>query len=131
MAVTLLPSSPCFEPDGLSTSATVSIRNDGSQTIVAILGEADLSNRPVLADALAGVIARDAGDVVIDLTGTEFVDTAIIRALVDGQQILARRGRQLTFRTPSRPAARLLDLFGLTGLIETADGPPNRTNQSS
>ena len=130
MAVTLLPSSPCYVHDGLSAAATMSIRNEGSRTIVAILGEADLSNRPALADTLASVIAGDTGDVVIDLTDTEFVDTAIIRSLMDGQRILARRGRELTFRSPSRLAARILDLFGLTGLIETADRPPNHSVQS-
>jgi anti-sigma B factor antagonist len=130
MAVVLIPLSSRFEHDGMSATATVAIRNDGSQTIVAILGEADLSNRPVLADALAGVIARDAGDVVIDLTRTEFVDSAVIRVLAEGQRILARRGRRLTFRSPSRVAARLLDLFGLTRSVETADRPPNRTPQS-
>jgi hypothetical protein len=35
------------------------------------------------------------------------------------EQLLDRRGRALTFRSPSRLAAHVLDVFGLTDLIES------------
>jgi len=85
-------------------------------------GEWDVSNRRVLADVLARVIASGTGDVVIDLAEAEFIDTAIGRALAVGCQWLARRGRTLRFRSPSRLAARVLGGLGLTDLIEAAQG---------
>ncbi len=66
------------------------------------------------------MIAARLGDVVIDLTDTDFIDTAISRTLADAQQMLDLQGRRVTFRSPSRLAARLLDLFGLSPLIESA-----------
>lgn len=120
MALAMLFSSPCAEHDVLSALTTVVLRAEGTRTIVVIGGEADLSTRPAVSDALSRVIATHLGDVVIDLSATSFVDTAIVRALADAQQMLYRQGRQVTFRSPSRLAARLLDLFGLTELIETA-----------
>jgi anti-anti-sigma regulatory factor len=49
------------------------------------------------------VIVLPAGDVVIDLTKAEFVDSAIIHFLAVGQHLLDRYGRKLTFRSPPRP----------------------------
>jgi anti-anti-sigma regulatory factor len=67
---------------------------------------------------LSRVIASQSGDVVIDMAEAEFIDTATVRVLAVGQQLLADRGRRLTFRSPSRLTARVLHLFGLTDLIE-------------
>jgi anti-anti-sigma regulatory factor len=73
------------------------------------------------AKALLRVIALPAGDVVIDLADAEFVDRAAVRVMSVGQQLLVRRGRKLTFRSPSRLSERALDPFGLTGLIEARE----------
>ena len=54
----------------------------------------------------------------IDLAEAEFIDTAAVRVLAVGHQLLDERGRTLTFRSPSRLAARVLHMFGLTELIE-------------
>jgi anti-anti-sigma regulatory factor len=82
----------------------------------------DFSTRPVLAKALLRVIALPAGDVVIDLAAAEFIDPAATRVMAVGKQLLVRRGRKLTFRSPSRLSARALDPFGLTHLIDAQEG---------
>jgi hypothetical protein len=46
----------------------------------------------------------------------------IVRVLTMAQQMLDRQGRTLSFRSPSRLATRMLDLFGLTELIEASGG---------
>lgn len=97
---------------------------DGS-TVIALYGEADAAVRRTLSATLTEVIATGRGDVVIDLSETTFIDSAVVRALADGHTRLADRGNKLTFRSPSRLATRVLDVFGLGELIET-DGtvPP-------
>ena len=65
--------------------------------------------------------ARTAGNVVIDLAETEFIDTATVRVFAVAQQLLDRHDRKLTLRSPSRLAARMLYLFGLTDLIEAPE----------
>jgi anti-anti-sigma factor len=99
------------------------VHAEATHIVVTLRGEADVSTRPALADALSRVIAHGAGDVVIDLAPMTFIDTAIVRALATGWQLLDRRGRALTIRSPSGQAVRLLDLFGLTDLIEAGPVP--------
>ena len=57
---------------------------------------------------------------VIDLTDLAFIDSATVRALAECQEVLKHRERELTVRSPSRMAARLLGFFGVTHLIEVS-----------
>ena len=84
MALAMLAPSPCAEHGDLSAPTTVVLRAEGTRTIVVLLGEADISSRPVVSDALSRMIATGQGDVVIDLSDTDFMDTAIGRALAKG-----------------------------------------------
>jgi anti-anti-sigma factor len=132
MAPAMLAPSPCAEHGVMSALTTVVVRAEGARTVVAVGGEADLFNRPALSQALSTVIASHDGDVVVDLAETAFIDTAIVRALADAHRMLGLQGRTVTFRSPSRLAARLLDLFGLTDLIESAgvlSGPSRERSQ--
>jgi anti-anti-sigma factor len=97
------------------------VRAEGTRTVVVLTGESDISTGPVLSTVLSRVIALHARDVVIDLAEAEFTDTAAVRVLAVGQQLLDDRGRTLTFRSPSRLAARVLHMFGLTDRIEARE----------
>ena len=94
-------------------------------------GEADCSTRPLLTDLLSRIVSTQSGDVVIDLTDTEFIDVAVIRVVATAQQLLDRQGRRLVFRSPSRLAARLIDLVGLTDSIEPRDRPRDEPGMSA
>lgn len=117
MTLAALPTSPRTDPSVRPALRTV-VRREGPRTVIILRGKVDFSTRPVLAKALLRVIDLPAGDVVIDLAEAEFVDRAAVRVMSVGQQLLVRRGRKLTFRSPSRLSERALDPFGLTGLIE-------------
>ena len=97
---------------------TTSVRHEGATTVVVLRGEADTSTTTVLSDALSRLIATPGGDVVIDLSETEFIDTATVHTFAVAVKLFGDRGRTLTFRSPSRLAARVLDLFGLSQSIE-------------
>jgi len=121
MALTIPPPSTLA---GLSVGFVAAIpvvHAESGRTVIALRGEADISARPALCETLSQVIASGRGDVVIDLAETTFIDTAIVRTLATGQQLLERQGNSLTFRSPSRLAARILQVFGLTDLIETQE----------
>jgi len=96
------------------------VQAEGDRTVVVLQGEVDFATRPILSDALSRVIAWRVGDVVIDLSEATFIDTAIIRALAVANELLERSGRRMTFRSPSRVAAQVMQLFGLTDLIEVS-----------
>jgi anti-anti-sigma factor len=124
MALTMLPPSTDTVQRGVRYAVTSPVVHaEGTYTVVTLRSEADVSTRPALADVLSRVIAHGAGDVVIDLAPVTFIDTATVRALATCQQLLDRAGRALTFRSPSRLAVRVLDLFGLTDQIETRPVP--------
>lgn len=89
-------------------------------TLVVLRGEADIHTVPVVVDTLARVISERDGDVVVDLAQTNFIDTAALRAVLRARQILAGAERQLTLRSPSTVAARLLSVFGLSYLVSPA-----------
>ena len=118
MALTSRPPSAWPVGDASSVDEALTVRAEGTRTIVALRGEANLSTRHVLADALSRVIAVGGGDVVIDLAQANCIDTATIRVLEGTQGLLHRRGHAMVFRSPSGLAAQLLDLVGLTDLIE-------------
>ena len=63
-------------------------------------------------------IAQDDSDVVVDLAEVEFIGAAWIGTFVRSRACLAAQDRELTLRSPSRVVYRLLDLCGLSYLIE-------------
>ena len=120
MALTILPPAKGTVPRfGSDPAIQVTTAGPGG-TVITLLGEADVSSRQAMSDVLSSVIASGNGDVAIDLAQTTFLDTAIIRTFFDAQQVLVGRGNSLTFRSPSRMAVRVLEMFGLTHLIEHA-----------
>ena len=98
------------------------------RTVVALYGEHDIDTLAELSSAMAGAIALDDADVVVDLSGVEFMGAATVTVIERARDFLRARSRALTVRAPSRCARRVLDVFGLTGLVEPAqridDIPP-------
>lgn len=95
----------------------VSVSPEGATTVVALQGEADVATVAALVDAFARISAHGEGDVVVDLSRIEFMDTATLRAVLAAKAALAGDGRQLTLRSPSRIAGRMLGVFGLDHLV--------------
>ncbi|HTJ76732.1 MAG TPA: STAS domain-containing protein [Acidimicrobiales bacterium] len=90
---------------------------EGAATVIALQGEADVSTLAALADTFARICADGEGDVVVDLSRIEFMDTATLRVVLVAKAALAGDGRRLTLRSPSRIAARVLGVFGLDHLV--------------
>lgn len=99
------------------------VRAEGARTVVVLRGEWDFSSGPVLADVLSRVTAGQPGDVVIDLAEADFLDSAAVHTLVVARQRLARRGRNLTLRSPSAMVTRMLEVLDLSDLLEAGDEP--------
>jgi anti-sigma B factor antagonist len=103
-----------------SPRVTVSKRDgrDAASVVVALRGELDAAALSSLAESFDDAITRDDSDVVIDLAGVEFIGAAWIGAFVRSRADLQAQDRALTLRAPSPVAGRLLDLCGLSYLIE-------------
>ena len=98
------------------------VRIEGTRTVVSLEGEADFSVTATLAGTLAQVVADRAADVVVDLSATAVIDSAAVRTLAIFRELLDTQSRRLTFRSPSKTAALVLDMFGLSELIDASNG---------
>jgi anti-anti-sigma factor len=101
-------------------NSTPLVSRDGDRTVVWLDGEHDIATVFVLTDTLARAISVDDADLIVDLSGVTFIGSATIDELIRGRNILRRQSRSLTLRSPSRCARRILDVCGLTDLIEPA-----------
>ena len=99
---------------GTDRILSVATTRDGDQAVVLVSGELDMSSAPRLENALSE-LARDdrVRRVVIDLSGTEFVDSSGLRAILSAHRELDSSGRELTLRAPSPPVTRLLEITAL------------------
>ena len=91
------------------------------RTVLWLRGEHDTSTVAELSEAMAAAIARDEGNVVVDLSGVDFMDASTVGVVVRARAVLAARSRAMTLRSPSTRARRVLDMFGLAG--SSSPGP--------
>ena len=92
--------------NGGQLSITVS---DGDPRIVKLRGELDLAT----AGELEQTLASSRGNVEIDCTGLEFIDSSGLHVLVDVHKALERRGNRLVLRNVGGPALRVLEVTQL------------------
>jgi len=98
----------------------ITVERQADRTVVSLCGEHDIATLAELSEAMARGIALDDAEVVVDLSGVEFMSAATATVIVRARDFLRTHSRALTVRAPSRCAQRLLDVCGLTGLIEPA-----------
>jgi anti-anti-sigma factor len=99
------------------------VSRDGEQAVVWLDGEQDIATVAVLADTLANATSADDADLIVDLSGVTFMSTATIDALIQARNLLLGLSRNMTLRSPSKCARRLLDLCGLEGFVEPSQSP--------
>jgi anti-anti-sigma factor len=84
-----------------------------------MVGEHDASTQAELSATIDRALTFE-GAVVLDLRGVEFMDAATVTVILRSRELLRLRSRSLTVRRPSTRARRVLELCGLTDLIDVA-----------
>ena len=97
-------------------SATVD-ETDGC-AVVSLCGELDLASAPELRACLESLLEGGAHSVVIDLEGLAFCDSTGISALVRAVNQARRGGRRLVLRRPRPGVRRVLEITGVTSVLE-------------
>jgi anti-sigma B factor antagonist len=97
---------------------------NANRNVVWLRGEYDISTETALSHTMAQAMALDERDLVVDLSGVQFMDAATIGVFIRTRNDLRLQFRSLTLRSCSRFARRLLDLCDLTDLL---DPPPVAT----
>jgi anti-sigma B factor antagonist len=86
------------------------------QAVVGLGGELDVNDAAGVTLALAGVAASHP-DIIIDLTGLEFVDCCGLWALTRAREQASRAGGGLLLAAPQQLVLRILALTGLADVF--------------
>ncbi|HEY7137042.1 MAG TPA: STAS domain-containing protein [Acidimicrobiia bacterium] len=94
------------------------IEDSAGPALVVVRGDLDDGSAARFEDALDEVSRNRRREVVVDLAGTGFLDTAGLTVLIGCARELEERGAQLVLQSPSRAVATVLDLTGTRRLFE-------------
>ena len=99
---------------GMNPLARVDVEWHGDTPVAAVDGEVDASNVADVAAALRNLVTNRSSELVVDLSPTDYLDSAGINLMFAlGDEL---RSRQLTLRlviAPKSPIARMLSITGL------------------
>jgi len=93
-----------------------------SGPVVMLWGEADISSAGQLSDVLTAQLSGGAQQLMVDVSGLSFADSASVRALVLAGKALREWGGTLVIARPQRAVARLLELMGVDELFVVQGG---------
>lgn len=90
-------------------------RVPGFAAIVSLRGEHDMATAPDVVKTITSI----GGNVLVDLSACDFVDSSLISAFLTGSQDLEREGHRLELLVPADNAvvAHTLELIGLREVI--------------
>ncbi|GAA2474090.1 STAS domain-containing protein [Terrabacter carboxydivorans] len=109
----------------MSDLARVHTTRTGTTELAAVTGELDLSNAHAIIDALAHAVPDDVTLVVLDLTGTTYVDSAAIAALFRLSQRLRDRRQDLRLVVPdASPIRVVVELTRLSQVVPVDESAP-------
>ena len=104
----------------MSILARITDEHHGNVPLVAIAGEIDASNAEEIADRLRAALNNRSEALVVDLTGTTYIDSAGLNILFELSVALRERQQQLhlVVGRPS-PIDRMVSIVGLDATVPT------------
>src|SRR4051794_16533819 len=97
-----------------AVAGPLAVHNEGQA--IRLVGEVDLATCQTLHTALDALVARPAGDVILDCSGVTFFGAVGVDALVQARNRLAG-SRRVIVRNPSAIVRRVLGIVQLTELF--------------
>jgi anti-anti-sigma factor len=94
--------------------------------VVVVAGELDCATAPRLSEALAEM-AEPGRVILVDLSGTEFMDCAGLAPLVAACEHQRQLGGDLVLDAPSRAVSRVIECTQLEKVVTVASGPSRST----
>ncbi|HWB89491.1 MAG TPA: STAS domain-containing protein [Acidimicrobiia bacterium] len=94
--------------------------SDGWMSL-AVEGEIDLATVDELQKAINGIADNGGQHLVIDLTGSSFMDSTGLKALVMASRRFDEEGRSFAIAVSGGPVSRLIDLSGVNTSIRIVD----------
>jgi anti-sigma B factor antagonist len=90
----------------------------GDVWVIALAGEVDLYTAPEFKQQLLDAIAKGAKNVVVDLSGTTFIDSTTLGVLVGGVKRLRGQDGQLSLVCSDRNIAKIFEITGLDRVFQ-------------
>lgn len=91
----------------------------GGDAVLVCSGELDLMTKEQMEQSILGVLRLAPERLVVDLSGVTFLDASAVRELLRTRDVCRTAGCDLVVRSPSELVRRVLDIVGLTDLVET------------
>jgi anti-anti-sigma factor len=91
----------------------ITVERAPERDVVYLDGELDPHTAPLLKQEIDQLADAGSLDVVLDLSRLAFIDSSGLRVVISAHREMADRGGQLTLRSPSETAQRLLEITGL------------------
>ena len=92
---------------------------DDGRPVLSVMGEVDLATAPVLEQTLVDLAETGVGDVIVDLSGCSFLDSAGVRALVAASRRLEHSDRSLALVLSNPNVMRIFELTQYDHWFET------------
>jgi anti-sigma B factor antagonist len=86
---------------------------DDSTYVIALAGEVDLYTAPEFKQQLLEVISEGGKDVVVDFSGTTFIDSTTLGVLVGGVKRLRAQDGRLSLVCSDRNITKIFEITGL------------------
>lgn len=103
-----------MEDQAIGPELTLATDQDGVRAVITVTGELDAYSAPGLEEEVSRLLGENVTDLSLELSGTKFLDSSGLRAILTAQRRLAERDGRLALRAPSEPVRRLLDITGLS-----------------
>lgn len=99
------------------------VSHNGSESVVEVHGELDAYTTPQLRKALESTLERAAKRIVVGLSGTSFIDSTGLGAMVAASRRVSAIGGELVIDSPRPSVYRILQITGLSLSIPIENAP--------
>ena len=103
--------------DLLTVSVTARESAGEPYTLIAVTGEADITNRDDLRGVLDEEVTQQPATLILDLSGLRFMDSSALHVILHANRALDRQGGVMALVAPQEAVAKMLMLTTADRLI--------------
>lgn len=104
-------------------AASRRVTTPGATLVIPVPGELDLAEAPALRERLLAAVTAGYDDVVLDLSGTTFVDSSGLSVIITAYKRLQAQGGRLRVTGAAGLVRSVLDVTGLDHVLTLDDDP--------
>jgi anti-sigma B factor antagonist len=105
------------------------VRLPDGRCLVRLTGQVDLSVVPDLVTEFEYAVEQVSADLVVDVSGVDFIDSSGLAALVRARKVAEGRGGSLVLTGPSQSIEQLLRLTRLDDFFQIVTTPQGEPGQ--